>query len=390
MANVFELELMGGLMRLNWCAALFLGLALFADRSFADGEVREEKLLLPIEVGGHSEKLETLIVRPVDGNRFPIALIVNGSAGASPSAMHSEWLAHMAHDFAHRGWLAASVVWPGYGNSTGTFMNKAGTCSAPKVAMFLDAHGDELAAALTALRQRNDVDPSVTLGLGISIGGASILDLAARPDRPLTAAVNISGGVYHYDKVGVPSSGCEPFTADLVRNIGTFGKSNPTPTLWLYAANDPYFGPDLAGKMVTSYRTQGGQADFVALPAFGTDGHTLFKQTANPLTKPRIDDFLRRNHLPAMDDAAISPILSQLGPEDRAMVQRYVESATEKAMAIPEHSKGIYWHYGANSLERARKDALANCQKVSGETCHLVAENSHLLDGWQDVTEGRK
>lgn len=378
-------------MRLSWCASLlFLGLALFADASFADSEVREEKLLLPIQIGEHSEELEALIVRPVDGNRFPIALIVNGSAAGSPSAVHPEWLAHMAHDFAHRGWLAASVVWPGYGNSTGTFMNEAGSCSAPRVARFLDAHGNELGAALTALRQRTDVDPSITLGLGISIGGASILDLAARPDRPLTAAINISGGVYHYDKVGVPSSGCEPFTADLVRSMANFGKNNPTPTLWFYAANDPYFGPDLADKMLASYRSQGGHADFVAFPPFGTDGHTLFKQTANPLTKPRIDDFLRQNHLPAMDDAAMTPMLSYLGPEDRTQIERYVESATEKAMAMPEHAIGIYWHYGARSVESAQKDALANCQKETGKTCHLVATNLHLLDGWQDVAKGNK
>jgi dienelactone hydrolase len=378
-------------MRLNWrIPSLLLGLLLFADRSFADGAVREETLLLPIEVGSQSEKLETLIVRPVDGNRFPIVLIVNGSAAGAPSAMHPEWLAAMAHDFAHRGWLAASVVWPGYGNSTGKFVDEAGNCSAPNVARFLNMRGSELAGALTALRKRPDVDPSIALGLGISIGGASMLDLAARPDRPLTAAINISGGVYHYEKVGVPASDCERFQADLVRNMANFGKNNPTPTLWFYAANDPYFGPDLASKMVASYRSQGGQADFVALPPFGTNGHTLFKQTANPLTKPKIDDFLRQNHLPAMDDAAMVPLLSKIRPEDRANVQRYVESATEKAMAMPEHSKGIYWYYGARSLEGARNNALANCQKATGKTCHLVAENSHLLDGWEDVTEGNK
>jgi len=368
---------------------LSFGLMLFAAPGFAGTEVREEKLLLPVHVGSRHEKLETLIVRPVVGDKFPVALIVNGSA-TSPSAMHPEWLAHMAHDFAHRGWLAASVVWPGYGNSTGKFMSRAGTCTDPNVAMFLDTHGNELAAALTALRKRPDVDRSVVLGVGISIGGASILDLAARPERPLTAAINISGGVYHYDRVGVPTPGCALFNADLVRNMARFGKDNPTPTLWLYAANDRYFGPDLARRMVAAYRSRGGQADFVALPRFGTDGHTLFKQKASPLTKPRIDAFLRRNRLPAMDDGALTPMLSRLGPADRASAELYLKNDTEKAMAMPEKAKGVYWHYGERSLDRARKQALAACRRATRRKCRLVAENTHLIDGWQQVLAGQE
>ena len=368
---------------------LSFGLVLFAAPGFAGTEVREEKLLLPVHVGSHHVKLETLIVRPVVGNKFPIALIVNGSA-TSASAMHPEWLAHMAHDFAHRGWLAASIVWPGYGNSTGKFMNRAGTCAAPNVAMFLDTHGNELAAALTALRKRPDVDRSVVLGVGVSIGGASILDLASRPDRPLTAAINISGGVYHYDRVGVPTPGCALFKADLIRNMARFGKDNPTPTLWLYAANDPYFGPDLAERMVAGYRSRGGQADFVALPPFGTNGHTLFKQKASPLIAPRINEFLRRNHLPAMDDAALTPILSRLGAADRASAELYLKNDTEKAMAMPENAKGVYWHYGERSLDRARRQALAACRKATGQKCHLVAENAHPVDGWQRVFAGKE
>ncbi|WP_421916414.1 hypothetical protein [Mesorhizobium sp.] len=368
---------------------LCLGLVLCARPGFADTEVREERLLLPIHVGSHDEKLETLIVRPVSGTKFPIALIVNGSAAASPSKMHPEWLAHMAHDFAHRGFLAASIVWPGYGNSSGKFMNRAGSCAAPDVAMFLDAHGDELAAALTALRKRPDVDRSVALGVGISIGGASILDLGSRRGRPLTAAINISGGVYHYDKVGVPTPGCALFKADLIRNMARFGKDNPTPTLWFYAANDPYFGPDLAGRMVTAYRSRGGQADFVALAPFGSNGHRLFKQKASPLMAARIDAFLRRNHLPAMDDAALTPILSRLGPADRASAELYLENDAEKAMAMPETARGVYWHYGARSLDDARKQALAACRKATRQKCHIIAQNTHPADGWQQVVTGK-
>ena len=361
------------------------GLMLFASQPRADSLVSEEQLLLPIQIDSNIEKIEALIVRPVKEGKYPIALIVNGSAATSPSAAHADWLAHIAHDFAHRGWLAASIVWPGYGGSTGNFMNEGGTCTNPNVARFLDAHGRELGAALAAVRERPDVDPSLAVGVGISIGGASMLDLAGQPSHPLTAVINISGGVYHYTNVGSADSNCSLYQTDLVRNLTKFGKDNPTPTLWIYAENDPFFSPDLVGRMITGYRSGGGNAELALLPRFGKDGHSLYKQEANTLLKPHIEDFLRSNRLPAMDDSALMPLLSKLAPEDRAGAEAYLQSVTEKAMAMSKESNSIYWYYGARSLKTARKQALSNCRKATGKPCQLVAQNMELIDGWQDV-----
>lgn len=364
---------------------VMFGLVLCASQPHADTLVREEQILLPIQINFHIEKIEALIVRPVKGGHFPIALIVNGSAATSPSAAHADWLAHIAHDFAHRGWLAASIVWPGYGRSTGTFMNEGGTCTEPYVARFLDAHGKELGAALAAIRERPDADPSLAVGVGISIGGASMLDLAAQPGRQLAAVINISGGVYHYTNVGSADSNCSLYQTDLVRTLTKFGKDNPTPTLWIYAENDPFFSPDLVARMIAGYRSGGGNAELALLPPFGKDGHTLYKQEANLLLKPYIEDFLRSNRFPAMDDSALTPLLSKLAPEDRAGAEAYLQSVTEKAMAMSKDSSSIYWYYGARSLKTARQHALSNCRKATGKPCRLVAQNMELIDGWQDV-----
>ncbi|MEE4674558.1 hypothetical protein V2K57_09265 [Pseudomonas alliivorans] len=365
--------------------SLALGLMLYVGQAHSETNVREEQLLLPIHAGAHVENIEALVVRPVDGEKLPIALIVNGSSAEDPSAAHADWLSSMAHDFAHRGWLAVSIVWPGYGHSTGRFMNEGGNCAAPQVANFLEAHGEELGAALAALRERPDVDPTLALGVGISIGGASMLNLGARSGHPLAAIINISGGVYHYSKAGTADPDCSLYQADLIRTVTRFGAGNSTPTLWIYAKNDPFFGPDLVDQMIAGYRSQGGIADLVMLAPFGKDGHTLFKNEASVLINPHIDDFLRRNRLPAMNHSALLPLLSRLIPTESTRAQAYLLSVTEKAMAMSGNSSKIYWHYGARTIDEAREKALARCRKDNGDSCRIVVENQSLIGGWQAV-----
>ena len=369
-------------------AGLLLGTPAGWARCMADADVVEERLSLPVAVNGRAEKLEALLVRPAVGDHFPIALIVNGS-WSKPRELHASDLAQFAHDFAHRGWLGASVMWRGYGTSSGVDQWEAGTCTAPGTGRFLDAHADDLAAALATLRARRDVDPAIALGVGVSIGGASMLDLAARSDRPLTAVINISGGIYLDAKPFHPDPRCGPFETDLVREFSSFGAAG-VPTLWLYAKNDPWFRPQLVGRMLDAYRAGGGKVDFNMFPPFGNDGHTLFRQDASPLTQPAIDRFLRANQLPALaGDDAFAPLLAVLSSDDRHDVERYLRAPTEKALAIPETGAGLYWYFGVRSLGVARREALAYCRAESKEGCRVISENQTLLDTWHDVPARR-
>ena len=56
--------------------------------------------------------------------------------------------------------------------------------------------------------------------------------------------------------------------------------------LWIYSANDTYFGPDTANRMHEAFTT-GGKAEFQMLPPFGSDGHFLIDAAdAIPLWSP--------------------------------------------------------------------------------------------------------
>ena len=63
---------------------------------------------------------------------------------------------------------------------------------------------------------------------------------------------------------------------NLVDSFLTYGKTFRVPTIWLYAENDLYFGPELAQRFLAAFKSGGARVNFVALPAWGEDGHSSF------------------------------------------------------------------------------------------------------------------
>ena len=65
------------------------------------------------------------------------------------------------------------------------------------------------------------------------------------------------------------------------------------PTLWLYAQNDSYFGPDLSRRMADAFRAAGGPADYRLLPPDGDDGHYLiYSGSAERTWGPIVEHFV--------------------------------------------------------------------------------------------------
>jgi hypothetical protein len=79
----------------------------------------------------------------------------------------------------------------------------------------------------------------------------------------------------------------------LIDAAARYGSTTRIPTLWLYAANDSFFAPDLARPMFDTFIRAGGRAEYVALPAFGSDGHRVFSAVdARALWQPPVETFL--------------------------------------------------------------------------------------------------
>jgi pimeloyl-ACP methyl ester carboxylesterase len=75
---------------------------------------------------------------------------------------------------------------------------------------------------------------------------------------------------------GTAASYCQPDS--LVAAAGVFGARAEKPMLWISAANDTYFDPDLERRMARAF----GAATLVVTPPLGAEGHFLFYDAGGP------------------------------------------------------------------------------------------------------------
>ena len=107
----------------------------------------------------------------------------------------------------------------------------------------------------------------------------------------LRIAINFAGGAGG-DPQHRPWNPCQ---ADrIAETYGKFGAKARIATLWLYSVNDAYWGPDHPKNWAAAYTARGGRAEFVSLPAYGSDGHQNFRRNAEAW-QPKVDAFLKKN-----------------------------------------------------------------------------------------------
>ena len=318
--------------------------------------------------------LAAVMVRPNDSAPHPLALVVHGTphdhSAITPLDYYPE-----AQEFARRGWTAVVVLRRGFGDSGGSYAEDPGPCG-----LMTDYVGPtrqaviDLRAAAAYLATRPEVDPSRMIAIGHSTGGLSAVGLTADPPPNLVAAISFAGGRGHGSSP--PGQVCAPEV--LVNAVAEFGKHARVPMLWVYAANDRNFGPDLAKAMFRAYTRGGGKATFILVPPYGDDGHRFFSQHAIPLWTPIVDNFLKSQNLVLRDTLldipppAVEPPagLSQDGLD---IFQIYLLSPLHRAYAASPGGR-FATSVGRRTPEDAQKHALENCKKSTpkDDPCTIV------------------
>ena len=231
--------------------------------------------------------LRTRVFRPAGQGPFPLAIISHGSppdASRRPGmdvptfAAASNWLLQ-------RGYMVALPLRRGYGETGGPWRENYGSCSNPDYYHAGLVTAEDIQAAVGYFRNRPEVARDRVLLIGQSAGGWGSIATASRNPAGVIAVLNFAGG-----RGGNPRTGnCTP--QRLVHAAGRYGATARIPSLWLYSANDKFFAPDLSRKMFDAFVRAGGKADYIALPAFGADGHEVFVD-GRALWQPPVETFL--------------------------------------------------------------------------------------------------
>lgn len=238
--------------------------------------LREQLWIIPS--ADHDFPLRATVFRPEEAGegeqqRSPLVVINHGTSDATRMAVAMPVYYWLSRWFVERGYVVVLPQRRGHGATAGVMAESIGTCTDPDHFRSGLAAADDIEGAVSFMSDQPFVAPGEAIVVGISSGGWASLALASRNPAGVRAVVNIAGG-----------RGGRPFgmrvdavcgEQRLIEAAESYGRSARIPTLWLYAANDSYFRPDLARNLASAWRNSGGNADLHVFPAYGTDGHNL-------------------------------------------------------------------------------------------------------------------
>jgi dienelactone hydrolase len=354
-------------------AALVLSGGAIANARSAP-EIIVTEMRLPTR-GSGAKGLEAVMVRPSDAVPHPLALLTHGTPREPQerAQMTPLRLIPQAREFARRGWTAVIVMRRGFGDSGGGYEEEGHACS--RFPNFVGATKEavkDLREAAAYLRTRPEVDPTRMIAIGVSTGGLAMVGLAADPPPGLMVAINFAGG----RGSNAPDHVCNP--GALVDAFAEFGQRSKVPMLWIYAANDHYFGPQLAQACYRAFVDKGGKAKFIAAGPFGDDGHKLFSLRGIPIWAPMVDDFLKRQDLVLRDTLLEVPVPAVEPPayldnNGRDEFQTYLLGAPHKAFAASS-ARAFGVSFGQRTAQLAEKEALKACSKIAArnDPCAVI------------------
>jgi dienelactone hydrolase len=215
-----------------------------------------------------------VLFRPPGNGPFRLAVIAHATTQnvLRRAQMPQPEYRALASWLAARGFAVLVPERPGHGGTGGRYLEDQGGCDEADYSRSGRATADEIATALTYLREQPFIRQDGAVLVGHSAGGWGALVLAGADPAAISTIILFAAGRGGHAN-DFPARICAPHT--LVASAEEFGHGARVPVTWLVAGNDSYFPPDFSRKLADAFRLGGGKVDFRVLAASGSEGHWL-------------------------------------------------------------------------------------------------------------------
>lgn len=264
------------------------------------------QVTIPVhEASGNEAQMVVTWFLPAGQGPFPVVLF---SHGRPPGKSGRERLAlgvsqSQLHYWLSKGVAVVSPLRPGYGQSTGGDVEQSGVhhdaqgrCTrTPDYRKTADAAVLSIRAALQWIALQPWADANDVLLVGQSVGGLGTVAAAAQRLPGVVGYINFAGGSGGNPE-RTPGVSCDP--GQIQTMLAGYGKTTTAPGLWIYAANDQYWGQDVPVAWHAAFAQGGSRTTFVHAPAVADgDGHGLSRHEP-ALWAPAVDAFIAGLHFP--------------------------------------------------------------------------------------------
>jgi len=255
----------------------------------AASPLHESVMRVPVVEDGRTDRIDVTVFKPEGAGPFPLLVLSHGSP-RSPAQRRAGGrlrLAAQSEPFVAMGFAVLVPTRRGYGDSEGAWAEGFGSCASPDYYSAGLETARDMRAAVDAVRGAPWADARRVVLAGQSAGGFGSVAASSAPFEGLVGVINFAGGRGSFAPDRVCGEG------RLVEAMARYGRAARVPELWIYSANDRYFGPALARRMHAAFVGSGGAAEFVEAPPTGLDGHGYFARAIDDWV-PRVAAFLRR------------------------------------------------------------------------------------------------
>lgn len=261
----------------------------------------------PVEMPVHVFK-PTLTQRNAGPGPWPVVIFSHGRAGTveERAALKIPASSALVRYWHGKGYAVVAAVRPGYGDNTAEDPEDHGARWSGNVCSGSVDFRKTAHAAAQSIRQIQEWLPGQSWAnkerivlVGQSVGGLATVAACGQNLPGVVGCINFAGGSGGNPRTS-PGASCQP--DHLGEVLSSAASSTRMPSLWLYAINDLYWGPDAPKKWHQAHvqaATAAGQkttAEFYAAPAVAQDGHRLLA-AGTGYWQPIVNDWLKKSGL---------------------------------------------------------------------------------------------